>query len=197
MMLKIHCEGCGEKVPSYEITHYSLTDMESRQLCSCCFNTEIAKLAGIDDFDNTRLQPIGIADCAEEMHQFHFVTRLLGNMVTLEAFEVQDGESTGFQFQIIGDPEEDMFALLGRMIEKIRKALSVKHINDAGDGHGLQIIDRTVRGRIECGNTDEYYSEPSFVIDGKEVSLQEFGHMLNAFEGWQFKLEIRDRSEDV
>ena len=50
------------------------------------------------------------------MHLFHFVTRLLGNMVTLEAFEVKDGQSTGYQFQMIGDPEEDMFALLGRMV---------------------------------------------------------------------------------
>ena len=151
----------------------------------------------MDGFDNTRLQSIGIADCTGEMHLFHFVTRLLGNIVTLEAFEVQDGQSTGYQFQMIGDPEDDIFALLGRMVERIRKALSVKHINNAGDGHGLQIIDRTVRGKIECGNSDEDYSAPSFVIDGKEVSWQELGHMLSSFEGWQFKLEIRDRSEEV
>lgn len=196
-MSKVHCEGCGENAPSYEITHYSSADGKSRQLCSCCFNVEMAKVSGVDGFDNTRLQPIGIADCTGAMHLFHFVTRLLGNMVTLEAFEVQDGQSTGYQFQMIGDPEEDMFALLGRMVERIRKALAVKHINDAGDGHGLQIIDRVVRGRIECGNSEEDYSAPSFVIDGKEVSLQEFGYMLSSFEGWQFKLEIRDRSEEV
>ena len=195
-MSKVHCEGCGEDAPSYEITHYSTADGKSRQLCSCCFNAEIAKISGVEGFDNTRLQPIGIADCTGEMHQFHFVTRLLGNMVTLEAFEVQDGQSTGYQFQMIGDPEEDMFALLGRMVERIRKALAVKHINDAGDGHGLQIIDRTVRGRIECDYSEDG-SALSVVIDGKEVSLQEFGHMLSSFEGWQFKLEIRDRSEEV
>lgn len=77
----------------------------------------------MEGFDNTRLQPIGIADCTEAMHLFHFVTRLLGNMVTLEAFEVQDGQSTGYQFQMIGHPEENMFALLGLMVERIRKAL--------------------------------------------------------------------------
>lgn len=196
-MSKVHCEGCGEDAPSYEITCYSTADGKSRQLCSRCFNAEMAKVSGVNGFDNTRLQPIGIADCAGAMHLFHFVTRLLGNMVTLEAFEVQDGQSTGYQFQMIGDPEDDMFALLGRMVERIRKTLAVKHINNAGDGHGLQIIDRTVRGRIECGNSEEDYSAPSFVIDGKEVSWQEFGHMLSSFEGWQFKLEIRDRSEEV
>ena len=195
-MSKVHCEGCNEDAPSYEITHYSSADGKSRQLCSRCFNTEIAKFSGVDDFDNTRLQPIGIADCTGEMHLFHFVTRLLGNMVTLDAFEVQDGQSTGYQFQMIGGPEEDMFALLGRIVERIRKALSVKHINDAGDGHGLQIIDRTVRGKIECGYSEDD-TALSVIIDGQEISWQEFGFMLSTFEGWQFKLEIRDRSEEV
>jgi hypothetical protein len=34
------------------------------------------------------------------------------------------------------------------------------------------------------------------VIDGREISWQQFGRMMMGFEGWQFKLEIRDRSED-
>ena len=35
------------------------------------------------------------------------------------------------------------------------------------------------------------------VIDGREVSWEEFGRMLMTFEGWQFRMEIRDRSEEV
>ena len=38
---------------------------------------------------------------------------------------------------------------------------------------------------------------PLLVIDGQEVSWEQFGRMLMRFEGWQFRLEIRDRSEDV
>jgi len=116
-------------------------------------------------------------------------------MVTLDAFEVQDGDRAGYQFQIIGDPEEDMFAMLGRMVEKIRKALSVKHIRNAGDGHGLQIADMTVRGRIEC-DLSEDIRMPCVVVDGQEISWKDFGRMIISFEGWQFKLEILDRSEE-
>jgi len=194
-MTKVHCEGCGEDAPSYEITHYGSMDGIYRQLCSCCFSAEVAKISGIDNFDNTRLQPIRINDCAGESHQFHFVSRLLGNIVTLDAFEVQDGDRAGYQFQIIGDPEEDMFAMLGRMVEKIRKALSVKHIKNAGDGHGLQIADMTVRGRIEC-DLSEDIRMPCVVVDGQEISWEDFGRMISSFEGWQFKLEILDRSEE-
>jgi hypothetical protein len=35
------------------------------------------------------------------------------------------------------------------------------------------------------------------VIDGWEVSWEEFGRMLMTFEGWHFRMEIRDRSEEV
>jgi hypothetical protein len=38
---------------------------------------------------------------------------------------------------------------------------------------------------------------PLLVIDGQEVSWDEFGRMLMSFEGWQFRVAIRDRSEEV
>lgn len=193
-MTKVRCEGCGEEAHGYEITHYGSMDEGYRQLCSHCFSAEVAKVCGVDNFDSTRLQPIEISDCAGESHQFHFVTKLLGNMVTLDAFEVQEGNRAGYQFQLIGDPGEDMFAMLGRMVGRMRKALSVKHITD--NGHGLQVADMTVRGRIECDYSEGGYPTPSIVVDVREISWESFGRMLGAFEGWQFKLEIIDRSDE-
>jgi hypothetical protein len=38
---------------------------------------------------------------------------------------------------------------------------------------------------------------PVLVIDGRDVSWEELGRMLMTFEGWQFRMEIRDRSEEV
>ena len=35
------------------------------------------------------------------------------------------------------------------------------------------------------------------VIDGREISWDELGRMVAAFEGWQFKLELRDLSEEI
>jgi hypothetical protein len=34
------------------------------------------------------------------------------------------------------------------------------------------------------------------VIDGRQVSWEEFGRMHMTFEGWQFRMDIRDRSEE-
>lgn len=53
----------------------------------------------------------------------------------------------------------------------------------------------SVRGRVSS-DPDSDYRVPMLVIDGREVSWELFGQMLLTFEGWQFKLEIKDRSED-
>jgi hypothetical protein len=34
-------------------------------------------------------------------------------------------------------------------------------------------------------------------VDGREITWDEFGLMLMTFESWQFKLEIRDKSEEL
>ncbi|HEY7765305.1 MAG TPA: hypothetical protein VIB38_09980 [Aestuariivirgaceae bacterium] len=81
------------------------------------------------------------------------------------------------------------------MIEKIRRGLSVQHITDGE--HGLQIADHhVVRGRIEWDDASNG-RVPLLVVDGREVSWDDFGRMLMGFEGFQFRLHIQDKSEEV
>jgi len=179
---------CGNSTPLTSV------DQGYRKLCSRCFNATVAEISGVEDFENIRLEPIEIADVAGDKHLFHFRTHLLGGIVSLRAFELRDGDPSGYEFQLVGNPAEDLFALLGRLIQRIRKALSVKHIADGE--HGLQIVDQTVKGRIECDlSADE--RAPLMLIDGQEVSWEKFGRMLTSFEGWQFKLEVFDPSDEV
>lgn len=192
-MQQVQCEGCGESRPHYDIVSYGTTGQGCRQLCSRCFNAEVVKQTGQESFENVRFEPVGMLDNAGEWHKFHFRTRLLGNVVALDAFEVREGNPAGYQFQAVGDPDDDVLVLLGRLIEKIRRALSMQHLTDTE--YGLQIADQTVRGRIEWDDS-EVERTPLIVVDGREISWEEFGRMLMAFEGWQFKLEISDPSEE-
>ena len=120
--------------------------------------------------------------------------RLHGSMVAVDAFELKAGEPAGHQFQILGDPDDDVLALLGRLVERMRRRLSVKHL--VRGEHGMQIAEQTVRARIDWDETKDARM-PLLVIDGREVSWEEFGRMLMSFEGWQFRMEIVDRSEAV
>ena len=148
----------------------------------------------MDQSEHVKFGPVELADCTGEVHVFHFRTRLFGPGIALDAFELRDGHPAGYRFQVIGELGDDPLALLGRLIDKIRRALSLRHIADGK--FGPRIADhRVVRGMIEW---DEAQGGrlPLVNIDGREITWDEFGRMLMSYEGWQFKLEIRDKSEE-
>ncbi|WP_419964703.1 DUF7713 domain-containing protein [Pelomonas cellulosilytica] len=128
-------------------------------------------------------------------HEFRFRTHLFGPGVALDAFELRDGCPAGYRFQVVGEPDEDPLALLGKLIAKMRRALALTHVEDTE--HGLQVNDRLIlRGTIDS-DPDERLGVPMVVIDGREVSWDELGRMVSTFEGWQFKLQFLDRSEET
>ena len=191
---RIICEACGTSVPIYDVVSYGSIELGYRELCTCCFNTEVASVLGLERFEHVGLHPVVMTDCAGERHEFHFRIRLLGSVMALDAFELETGAPGGYQFQILGKPDDEPLLLLGSLIERIRRNLSVRHL--LRSEHGTQIADRTVCGRIEWDESEDG-RVPLLVIDGQEVSWDEFGRMLMSFEGWQLRVVIRDRSEEV
>ena len=188
------CEACGTAVPSYDAVSYGSIERGYRELCTSCFNAEVASALGLERFEQVRLEPIVMTDCAGEQHEFHFQIRLLGHVMALEAFELKAGVPGGYQFEILGEPDGDPLPLLGSLIERMRRTLSVRHL--VSDEDGARIAEQTVCGRIEWDASGDG-RVPLLVIDGQEVSWDEFGRMLMSFEGWQFRVAIRDRSEEV
>ncbi len=84
-------------------------------------------------------------------------------------------------------------SLLGRLIERMRRSLSVKYL--VSSDLATQIADFAACGHIEWDSSEDSRT-PLLVIDGQNVSWDEFGRMLMSFEGWQFRLTICDRSEE-
>ena len=190
---KLRCEACGERVPSHEVVSFRNAVGGYRDLCGQCFNAEVARLTGHDKFEDFRIEPVRLVDCAGETHEFHFRTRLLGHIVLMDAFELRDGNPSGYQCEIAGDPDNDLLGLLGRLVEKLRRMLSVKHLTC--EDHEPQIAEQTVRGRIDWDDSVAGHT-PLLTIDGQEVSWEEFGRMLMTFEGWQFRLQIVDPADE-
>jgi hypothetical protein len=182
-------------VPDCDIINFGSVDTGYRQLCTKCFNTEVAESDGLDKFEHADFAPVELTDCDGQAHVFHFRTRLFGPGVAIDAFEVREGHPAGYQFQVIGAPEDDPLTLLARLIEKMRLAISIKHLKVGS--LGLQIADHPiVRGRIGWDEAEEG-RVPLLVVDGRDITWDEFGRMLMTFEGWQFKLDIRDKSEEL
>jgi hypothetical protein len=189
------CDSCARTTLDYDIVNYCSIEGGYRHLCSQCFNKEVAESARLTGFENAKFEPVGLVDSSGEVREFHFRTYLFGTGVALDAFELRDGHPSGYHFQIIGDPEGDLLVLLGRLIEKMRRALSTKHLTNGN--HGLQISDeRVVCGRVEWDDVHDG-RVPLLIIDGREIGWNEFGRMRMSFEGWQFKLTIKDKSEEL
>jgi hypothetical protein len=189
-----NCHTCRQAIAVGDGVSYGSIEHGYRELCSRCFNEEVARTDGIE-FQHVQFHPVQMQDAAGGEHEFHFRVHLLGDRVSVEAFELHQGEPGGYQFQVLGDAEADLFGLFGRLVERMRRALSVRHLKEEKP-FGLSVADFLVRGRITWDRAEDGRL-PLLVIDGREVSWEQFGRMLTSFEGWQFKLEIRDRSEEV
>jgi hypothetical protein len=151
----------------------------------------------VQGFEAVPLEPVSLKDAAGRKRKFHFVTRLLpaGIGVAIHAFEVRYGFAAGYRFEVIGGQDEDQLAIFARLLEKMRRALARRHIEESM--YGLGIADSgVVRGHIES-DLDSDHRMPLLVIDGREIAWDHFGEMLMTYEGWQFRLQILDRSEEA
>jgi hypothetical protein len=54
--------------------------------------------------------------------------------IAIDAFELRDGCPAGYEFQVIGEPDDDPLELLGKLIGKMRRALALTHIEDTDHG---------------------------------------------------------------
>jgi hypothetical protein len=155
----------------------------------------MAQFAGHRSFEHPSFTPLRLLDAHGYEHEFYFRSLLLGDQLSLEAFELAgDDDSAGYRFQCLGNAKSEPFTLLAQLVQKINRALATTHL--VGDADGLQVNDTVVRGRIEWDG-DEHTSQPCVIIDGRRVEWTDFGAMLLAFEGWQFRLEIFDPSDEA
>src|SRR5271156_3457440 len=98
------CANCHEFTPGYDVINDGSIEKGDRQICSRCFNVKVAKSDGLNNFEHLKFDPVELADCEGNTHEFHFRTHLFGPGVALDAFELRDGHPAGYQFQVIGEP---------------------------------------------------------------------------------------------
>jgi len=98
--------------------------------------------------------------------------------------EEQGKDGQGFFFREFDATSP--YLALGRLRARIRKALATRHIEQSEPGH-FQATHQTVRGRISYCD-----GEVAFIIDGQLLTLPQFGKMVETFEGFEFRLDIRD-----
>ncbi|NLK53196.1 MAG: hypothetical protein GX295_12260 [Syntrophomonadaceae bacterium] len=184
------CNRCGKEIAGQTVI---LSDpVLSGTYCTDCHNRVVSKFLGID-FEHVSFEPVQIKDSYGKKHTFYFETELVPTGRSIEAYERLKVDKGGYKFSILGDFDCDPRVLYSQLLQRIRKALKQKHLekNDWDKSFSLSDI---VRGRI---GYDHELDGPLILIDGKSFSLDDFGRMLMTFEGFQFRLEFIDLTEEV
>tara|TARA_B100001105_G_scaffold81762_1_gene64852 strand:+ start:113 stop:697 length:585 start_codon:yes stop_codon:yes gene_type:complete len=194
-MQTIICDACHQPTPAHDVVNYGSMEGGYRKLCGRCFNGAAASRLGLQGFEHVVFEPVRMVDGRGAEHEFRFRIWLCGTGLAIDAFELRDGSPAGYRFQVIGEPDDDPLELLGKLIGKMRRALALTHLEDTD--LGPQVSDGLVlRGTVDS-DPEEDHGVPMVVVDGSELSWDELGRMVATFEGWQFKLEFRDRSDEV
>ena len=141
-MQPITCDACRQPTLAHDVVNYGSMEGGYRQLCGRCFNEAAASRLGLQGFEHVVFEPVRMVDGHGTEHEFRFRTRLFGPGVAIDAFELRDGCPTGYEFQVIGEPDDDPLELLGKLIGKMRRALALTHLEDTD--HGPQINDRLI-----------------------------------------------------
>lgn len=179
------CYDCSRKVLDYYSVSFN-TEFESVSLCSDCYNKRFQKICGVEAI-KVKKTSLLVKDNSGNEHFFRIKKILTSTGFFLEAKEFINDEPKGYAFDVHGALDCDQIELEEKLLEKIKEGLNYHSINKfSTSGDALK---EKVFGKIECDL--DYDSEgPIMIIDGKKYTWEDFGKMLNMYEGWNFKLEL-------
>lgn len=129
-------------------------------LCGPCWNKFVSEKDGLD-FETIELSPVTLRDCIGKSHEFHFFTHIVSTGLAINAYEIIEGERTGYEFSVLGAHDCSQSNLILDLYEKVKKGLAIKYLENNDLGRGIK--DMRVVARI--GRDDGYDGElyPSFL----------------------------------
>lgn len=113
-----------------------------------------------------------------------------------EAIEVKKDNTPGYIFNILSEANADPELAKERLKRKIERGINRRHLKKE-DGRWEIGARKILRGRIEWN--DEFSDtecDRVLVIDGKRITIEEFGRILEPWEGWHFQFKILDPCND-
>ena len=132
--------------------------------------------------------------------QYHFkISTFEVSGLLSEAIEVIDNnvDNEPRIFHILSNFGADIEKAELQLKEKIKKGINKRYLDYKNGKYSIS-SDLEVAGRILCDNhLDNSRFDYFFEIDGKKITIEKFVDLLEGVEGWNFKLQIIDTTEDI
>ena len=116
----------------------------------------------------------------------HFTTRLQETPGGLCAEAVEKGKEDGYRFKVVVAAGATGRALW-KLREKIRQVLNTRHLEKDERSATWRMTHDVLRGRIAYGGD---HAAPKLVVDGKPLTWEEVGRMMDVYEGFDLELRI-------
>ena len=169
------------------------------EFCLNCHNDFIADLIGVNAIkDFTKI--ISANDVDGNTHQFEISNRIMPGFSVWKA-EDMEGD---YQFEVLVKPEENQAEAIEQLHQKILTGLGYKTLLNVSDMYPVENVIHIGKEQYSLnrvGTCRIGYSEEEdtvcLVIDGKNISLHDFGRALTEYEGFNMDFQIKDLSEEV
>ena len=138
-----------------------------------------------------------IKDKRGKAYHFKVATFLCPGGQLSEAIEFKKKhEDPRYFFRVLTPFDSDIEKAELLLKAKIKKGIDRRHL-EVSNGHLIITDKNTLRGRIESsmGKKDTEFDQV-LIIDGKRITIEEFARLIDGYEGWDFKLEMADRTDD-
>ncbi|MCJ7840463.1 hypothetical protein MUB24_05925 [Lederbergia sp. NSJ-179] len=180
------CDRCGN-----ENTKIALSGKtEQAVLCTNCFNEMIASEIGVTV--ETYPEAISIKDGGGNIRTFAIDKIFMPTGISMEAVE---NKMDGYKFSVLGEFDCNQRMLFKKLVKKVKDGVANTYLEEEKiSGHRfLTMVGDRVIGRIEY---NEESDTPLLNIDGRPYTWEEIGKMMMSKEGFQFRLDIVDITDE-
>ncbi len=140
-----------------------------------------------------------ITDKWNKKYHFKIATFDVPSGLLSEALEVINNNKD-FEprvFQILSDFDGDIEKAEFQLKAKIKKGINRRYLH-LKDGKYAICDDYELAGRfLWDDNLNNSRFDFFFEIDGKRITIEKFIDLLQGFEGWNFKFQIIDSTDDI
>ena len=109
----------------------------------------------------------------------------------IEVLAEEDGWAVeeGYRVALVGAQDADVVAMFDQLRNMVRREVRRQHLKRSTHRDGWIMRGKHVEGRLVWRDGQPGYD---VVVDGRRLSWEEFGAALEPFEGWTFRLSMRD-----
>ncbi len=164
--------------------------LDSRPLCDRCHDVRISEATG---WPRLPEPPPPETIAGPDGQQHHIVYRVWRSPGGIAA-EASEGDRSveGYHAEVVGEHEADVAALVEQVKAAIRERIARQDLKLSPSGNMI-MSGNELLGRFVWRDDGMPYG---VVVDGREMSWEEFGRTMEPFEGWEFRISIDGLADD-